>query len=70
MKSPSKYCTLAQLQRIRENNYLGENMITEYVPEEVDDLIYQKMAKIDEQRQKRLEAEIYDMEKISIDNNR
>lgn len=58
MKSPSKYCTLAQLQRIQENNYLSEDMTTEYVASEVDNMIYEKMSKQDAERQKRMLKEV------------
>lgn len=61
MKSPSKFCTLAQLQRIRQNNYLSECMRIEYDAEEVDDLIYKKMAKQDEQKQKRMMRQVEEL---------
>lgn len=44
-KEPSQYMTLAQLLRIKANNYLSEDCRTDYAVEQVDDLIIQRREK-------------------------
>jgi hypothetical protein len=61
MKSPSKFCTIYQLERIQRNNYLSEDMKTEYCKEEVDSLIFEKKAKQDEAKLKRMMREVEEL---------
>lgn len=66
LRSPSKYLSLEYLQDIRESYYCNLDAGIDYVPCEVDALIYMKQSKKDAQtfRKTEKEYEIYEIEML------